>query len=78
MFQKVLINDDHDAIIENVAGILNQNNVSIIEKAQYCDEAYLKIKRASLEKSDYDLLITDLSFLCIEPQLPTDTKSNNN
>jgi len=62
MFKKVLINDDHDAIIENVAQILKSNSVHTIEKSQYCDEAFLKIKRAELDENAYDLLITDLSF----------------
>lgn len=62
MFKKVLINDDHDAIIDNVAQILNNNNVDTIEKSQYCDEAFLKIKKAELDNEPFQLLITDLSF----------------
>jgi DNA-binding NarL/FixJ family response regulator len=62
MFRKVLINDDHDAIIDNLAHIAKGNKIEIIEKSQYCDEAYLKIKRAELDQAAFDLLITDLSF----------------
>jgi DNA-binding NarL/FixJ family response regulator len=62
MFQKVLINDDHDAILSNITHILSKSNVETIERSQYCDEAYLKIKRAELEATGFDLLITDLSF----------------
>ena len=62
MFQKVLINDDHDAIIDNVSRILNANGALTIHKSQYCDEAYLKLKRSSLDNDDYDLIVTDLSF----------------
>lgn len=62
MFKKVLINDDHDAIIDNVSRILSENGIHTIEKSQYCDEAYLKVKRAELDNVNYDLLITDLSF----------------
>jgi DNA-binding NarL/FixJ family response regulator len=29
---------------------------------QYCDDAYLKIKKALLDQAPYELLITDLSF----------------
>ena len=62
MFQKVLINDDHDAILSSIAHILSKLNVGSIERSQYCDEAYLKIKRAELDEMPYDLLVTDLSF----------------
>lgn len=62
MFKKVLINDDHDAILNNIAEILVEFKVETIDKSQYCDEAFLKIKKASLDAADYDLLITDLSF----------------
>ncbi|WP_323787913.1 response regulator [Psychroserpens sp.] len=62
MFQKVLINDDHDAILSSIAQILSKSNVESVERSQYCDEAYLKIKRAELDEIRYDLLITDLSF----------------
>jgi DNA-binding NarL/FixJ family response regulator len=62
MFQKVLINDDHDAILSSIEDILSISNVDFVERSQYCDEAYLKIKRAELDDVGYDLLITDLSF----------------
>lgn len=62
MFQKVLINDDHDAILSSITQILKSVGVNVIERAQYCDEAYLKLKKAQLETAEFDLLITDLSF----------------
>lgn len=62
MFQKVLINDDHDAILSSIEHILSMSNVDVVERSQYCDEAYLKIKRAELDEFGFDLLITDLSF----------------
>lgn len=62
MFKKVLINDDHDAILSSIANILSQSHVKSIERSQYCDEAYLKIKKAELDGDSFDLLITDLSF----------------
>lgn len=62
MFQKVLINDDHDAILSSITQILKIAGVNVIERAQYCDEAYLKLKKAQLETAEFDLLITDLSF----------------
>lgn len=60
--KRVLINDDHDAIVESVAQVLRSNGITEIDKAQYCDEAYLQLKKAELEEKPYDLLITDLSF----------------
>lgn len=60
--KKVLINDDHDAIVESVAQVLEKSGVAEIDKTQYCDEAYLQLKKAELEKKPYDLIITDLSF----------------
>ncbi|MFP4846079.1 response regulator [Winogradskyella sp. PE311] len=62
MFNKVLINDDHDAILGNIVEILKELKVTSIDKSQYCDEAYLKLKKAALDDEMYDLLITDLSF----------------
>ncbi|WP_431135340.1 response regulator [Psychroserpens mesophilus] len=62
MFQRVLINDDHDAILSSIAQILSKLKVSSVERSQYCDEAFLKIKRAELDNEAFDLLITDLSF----------------
>lgn len=62
MFKRVLINDDHDAILANITEVLTQFNADSIEKSQYCDEAFLKVKKASLDHASFDLLITDLSF----------------
>ena len=62
MYRKVLIVDDHDAISKSVHQVLTACHVETIEIAQYCDDAYLKVKRAALDGSNYDLVITDLSF----------------
>ncbi|WP_299522545.1 response regulator [Winogradskyella sp.] len=62
MFKKVLIVDDHDDINNGVLDILKTHGITNIHNSQYCDEAYLKIKRAELDKDPFDLLITDLSF----------------
>ncbi|MCH4552655.1 MULTISPECIES: response regulator transcription factor [Aestuariibaculum] len=62
MFKKVLIVDDHDVVSEGVLSILNQNDITNVVQAQYCDEAHLKVKRAVLDAEPFDLLITDLSF----------------
>ena len=62
MFNRVLINDDHDAVVASVAQILHINGISEIKKTQYCDDAFLQIKKAELKGNAYDLIITDLSF----------------
>jgi DNA-binding NarL/FixJ family response regulator len=62
MFKKVIINDDHDSILNSITEILSKLNVESVVKSQYCDETFLKIKRAELEESKFQLLITDLSF----------------
>ena len=62
MFKKVLVVDDHDVVNEGVLKVLQSNNITNVVKAQYCDEAFLKIKKADLDNHPFDLLISDLSF----------------
>jgi DNA-binding NarL/FixJ family response regulator len=62
MFNKVLIVDDHDAISKSVAQVLTACHVKTIENEQYCDAAFLKVKRAALDGVAFDAVITDLSF----------------
>jgi DNA-binding NarL/FixJ family response regulator len=62
MFQKVLIVDDHDDINKGVLDVLESLGIVGIQKTQYCDTAFLKIKKGELDKEPFDLLITDLSF----------------
>lgn len=62
MFKKVLIVDDHDVVNEGVQALLKGLGILNVHKAQYCDEAVLKIKRAVIDEEPFDLLVTDLSF----------------
>lgn len=62
MFQKVLIAEDLDFINSGIKTELSKLNIAQIDYIQYCDEALLKLKRANLDGSPYDLLISDLSF----------------
>ncbi len=62
MFNKVLVAEDLDSISISVVQALKELSVGEIHHAKYCDEAFLKIKKAILEKKEYDLLISDLSF----------------
>lgn len=62
MIHKVLIAEDIDSINEGLGKHLRETFGVEIVQAKYCDEAYLKIKRAILDEDPFDLLITDLSF----------------
>ncbi len=62
MFKKVLIVDDVDLNDIAVVQVLNELNVPNIEYAKYCDDAFLKIKKAQQDNFPYELIISDLSF----------------
>lgn len=62
MFQKILIAEDIDAISQAMVESLQSLSIKQVDSVKYCDDAYLKIKKAILDKQPYDLLITDLSF----------------
>ena len=62
MFKKVLISDDLGSINQGVLSVIDNLGIENVQQVQYCDDAYLKIKRASLDNIPFDLLITDLSF----------------
>jgi DNA-binding NarL/FixJ family response regulator len=62
MFEKVLIAEDMDFINSGIKSQLTELGIKQIEYVQYCDEALLKLKAASLNNDPFDLLISDLSF----------------
>ncbi|WP_298369424.1 response regulator [uncultured Lutibacter sp.] len=62
MFKKILIAEDMDFINFGVKSELEKLGIEKIEYVQYCDEALLKLKSATLNNDPYDLLISDLSF----------------
>ncbi|MDT7832036.1 response regulator [Flavobacteriaceae bacterium S356] len=62
MFRKVLIVDDHAMINDGVSSNLSKIGITDVHTALYCDDAYLKIKRAALDHIPFDLVITDLEF----------------
>ncbi len=62
MFKKVLVAEDMDDINKGVVITLSELNVGDIHHVQYCDDAYLKLKKANLDRQPFDLMITDLSF----------------
>jgi DNA-binding NarL/FixJ family response regulator len=63
MFKKILVAEDLKGINEGILSFLTENlEIEKLELVQYCDDAYLKYKKAILDEEPYDLLITDLSF----------------
>jgi DNA-binding NarL/FixJ family response regulator len=63
MFKKVLISDDLGSVNKGVLTVINSLNIEDVQQVQYCDDAYLKIKKGYLDNVPFDLLITDLSFI---------------
>lgn len=62
MFQKILLAEDFDTINIAIAGALEKLAIPVTDQSAYCDEAFLKIKKAVQDQEPYDLLISDLSF----------------
>lgn len=62
MFKKVLISDDLDCINQGVISVLQSLGIENITEVVYCDDAFLKVEKAILDKAPFDLLITDLSY----------------
>ncbi|QEE48052.1 response regulator transcription factor [Flavobacterium alkalisoli] len=62
MFKKILITEDIDSINLGLTTALKEKYNAAVSSTKYCDEAFLKIKKAIYEKEPYDLIITDLSF----------------
>ncbi|MAT89341.1 MAG: response regulator [Flavobacteriaceae bacterium] len=62
MFKKVLVAEDLGSINEGIQATLRNLSIPEIAYASYCDEAYLKVKKATLQQAPFELLITDLSF----------------
>ncbi|MCB0455707.1 MAG: response regulator [Flavobacteriaceae bacterium] len=62
MFTKVLISEDLGSISKGIVSVLESLHIDNVQHVQYCDDAYLKIKKANQDGQPFDLLITDLSF----------------
>lgn len=62
MIKKILIAEDIDSINTGIITILKKRFNFVIDHANSCDNAYLKLLNATQNHSPYDLLITDLSF----------------
>ncbi|GAA3520474.1 hypothetical protein GCM10022393_38390 [Aquimarina addita] len=63
MFRKILLAEDLGSISHGIAQILEERSgIKEIQQSQYCDEAYLKFRKAFKDGKPFELLITDLSF----------------
>lgn len=62
MFTKVLATDDLGSINKGVFTVVNGLGIEEVQQVVYCDDAYLRIKKATLDNQPFQLLITDLSF----------------
>ncbi|WP_282080495.1 response regulator [Aquimarina algiphila] len=63
MFTKVLVAEDYEIANQGIIKILNDKiGIHNIQEAKYCDDAYLKFRKAYNDKEAFELLITDLSF----------------
>ncbi|HIB38439.1 response regulator [Mesonia sp.] len=62
MYEKIIIAEDLGSINESVLQLGKKLQITEIHQVQYCEEAYMKIKKAHQENVPYQLLITDLSF----------------
>jgi len=62
MFNKALVVEDFDSVSTTMINAVKELSIPEILLAKYCDEAYLKIRKALLNEKPFDLLICDLSF----------------
>jgi DNA-binding NarL/FixJ family response regulator len=62
MFKKVLIAEDLDSISQTIIYTLEGLSIADAQHVKYCDDAYIKIKKAHVDNEPFDLLISDLSF----------------
>jgi len=62
MFKKILVAEDSEGENVGVWSILQKLQADQVYYAQYCDEAWLKAKRAFSDGDPFELLICDLSF----------------
>ncbi len=63
MFTKVLASDDLGSVNKGVSSVVTSLGFTNIHQVLYCDDAYLRIKKAALDNEPFELFITDLSFI---------------
>lgn len=62
MFKKIIVAEDIDSISHGLKALLDKLDEVEVVYTKYCDETFLKIKKAQNDNEPFDLLITDLSF----------------
>ncbi|MCD0471429.1 response regulator [Flavobacterium sp. JAS] len=62
MFKKVIVAEDLGDINLAIEQTLKDLDIVNFQHAKYCDDAFLKIRKAIQDNEPYDLLISDLSF----------------
>ncbi|SHM55607.1 response regulator transcription factor [Flavobacterium chilense] len=62
MFKKVIIAEDFEEFNLAIKQTLSDFEIVNFQHAKYCDDAFLKIRKAIQDNEPYDLLISDLSF----------------
>ena len=62
MFKKIIVAEDIDSISMGLQQLLQNIDGATTTYTKYCDDAYLKMKKAALDNEPFELLITDLSF----------------
>lgn len=62
MFKKIIVAEDIDSISLGLKSVLQKIEGADVTYTKYCDDAFLKIKKAELDNIPFELLITDLSF----------------
>ena len=63
MYDKVLVAEDIDSISMGVGMILKKLKIKKVQHTSYCDDAFLKAKKALQDGVPFQLLISDLSFI---------------
>jgi len=63
MFTKVLVAEDYEIANQGIIKVLTEElGIQDLHESKYCDDAYLKFRRAHQDNDPFQLLITDLSF----------------
>jgi len=62
MFKKIIVAEDFDSINLGIEQALRDLEIVNFHHSKYCDDAFLKIRKAILDNEPYDLFISDLSF----------------
>ncbi|MCK8480926.1 DNA-binding response regulator [Psychroserpens algicola] len=63
MFKKVLVAEDLGSTNYGIANNLKEKlDIPDVQQALYCDDAFIKVRKAKKDNLPFEILITDLSF----------------